>query len=254
MICISIDRTLFQILHAHVASIPISMTFSQSQSDTFFIPHVSCSIPSTFSKSNILHLSTPIARFLLRVIPFPQDLAHYGPDTVNLCSCDCRKQGLDFGYHCVQCCPLKVLSDDYSSFRWHCNIIVWCVCFMMLKIDSDLPWNRVINFTTWNPETTAAIVAMHSQCVMMLCTFFWTWAHFLLPSAILQTPVLCLMPTHKKLVFLHSSISCMVSLYICMYSFQFVSHQKQYPETFQISCAVICTCSLSVINGSTGRV
>ena len=135
---------------------------------------------------------------------------------MNLCSCDCGKQGLDFGYHCIQCCPLKVLLDDYSSFGWHCNIIVWCVRFMMPKIDSDLPWTRVINFTTWNPETTVAIVVMHSQCVAMFCTFFRTWARFLLLSAILQTPVSCLMPTHKKLVFLHSSISCMVSLYICI--------------------------------------
>jgi hypothetical protein len=87
-----------------------------------------------------------------------------------------------------------------------------------LKIDSDLPQTKVINFTTGNPETTVAIVAMHSECVIMLCSFFCTCACFLLLSAILRTPVLCLMPTHKKLVFLHSSISCMVSLYVCIVS------------------------------------
>ena len=100
------------------------------QSDTFFIPHVSCSIPSTFSKSNMFTSSEySHSKISAEVISFPQDLAHYGPGTVDLCSCDCRKQGLDFGYHCIWCCPLKVLLDDYSSFRWHCNIIVWCVHF-----------------------------------------------------------------------------------------------------------------------------
>jgi len=75
---------------------------------------------------------------------------------------------------------------------------------MMLKIDSDLSWTRVINFTTWNPEATVAIVVMHSQHMTMLCTLFLTQMCFLLPATILAAPISGLVSIHKDLVLLYS--------------------------------------------------
>lgn len=140
-----------------------------------------------------------------------ESFTHCGPCTVNLGSYNIWKLMLDTTSHWIWTLPLKSFIDQGSSSWSQCNIIVWCILFMVLKPNCDGIWVAIIKMLTWDIESAFASKLLYAKCIIVFHIFLGYLLRLLFMVYVLATPVACFMACCNHLILLYHILFLWVS-------------------------------------------